>query len=68
MRCVYVDGYVLLPFLDDVVEHLHHRDRLLLGETLIAQALDEFERVKVVVSSPGPSYVECPRQCWLVLL
>lgn len=45
-------------FFDDVAEDAHHGYGLVFGEAFVFEALDEFERVEVVVAVEGRGCVE----------
>ena len=50
------NGGANLPFLNYIVENLHHGSRLLLRKAIFLQPVDELERIKVMVSLvPGRS-------------
>lgn len=52
---------VSIPFFDDIVENLHHCNRLIFSEALSPEALDKLESVEVVVSLTPCRRVEgCP--------
>lgn len=56
------------PLLDDIVENLHHRNRLLVRKALILQPLDKLERIEVMLAALPRSRMESPPQGWRLIV